>query len=153
MAETLEFFTELKRTKIIINFFKQVSVQNAFLNSFVLIIFFIVLRTVSQIFLKQVALGPGGASYFALFFDPLFYLAGMIYLAQAMVWLIILKRLPLSFAYPFTSVTLITIMISGAVFFGEAITLGNVLGTVIIIAGVIVIAGDHEKNTVQRINR
>ena len=47
-----------------------------------LLILFIVLRTLSQVLFKLVALGRGGTSYIALLLDPLFYLTGFIFLAQ-----------------------------------------------------------------------
>ncbi len=109
-----------------------------------LLILFIVLRTLSQVLFKLVALGQGGTSYIALLLDPLFYLTGFLFLAQAVTWLAVLRRLPLSSAYSITSLTVVTLLISGAVFFGESITLGNVLGTLVIMAGVAVIAGGRE---------
>lgn len=112
-----------------------------------LIILYIVLRTLIQIVFKHIALGPSGTNYFVLIFDPLFYLAGFIFFVQAVIWLMVLKRLPLSVAYPFTSLTVITLLISGALFFGETITIGNVLGTMLIMSGVAVIVGgqNHDK--------
>lgn len=106
---------------------------------------FIALRTFNQILFKYVALGPGGASYSALIFDPLFYIAFLIFIAQAVVWLFVLNRFSLSCVYPFTSLTFVTIMASGAIFFKEIITLGNVFGAVVIIAGAAVVAkGNNE---------
>lgn len=115
------------------------------LPSVFLVIIFIFLRTFTQIMFKNLALGPGGSSYVALLFDPLFYLIGVMFLSQAVVWLMVLKRLPLSAAYPFTSVTVVTILISGAFFFGETVTTGNVLGSFFIMVGVVIIAGDRKK--------
>lgn len=110
------------------------------------ILLFIILRTFNQILFKQVALGPGGADYLELICTPLFYLAALVFFFQALVWLLVLKRFPLSFAYPFTSITFITIMVSGAFFFNESITLGNVLGALVIMAGVAIIACDFNNN-------
>ncbi len=109
-----------------------------------LLILFIVLRTLSQVLFKQVALGPGGANYLALLLDPLFYLTGFLFLAQAVTWLAVLRRLPLSSAYSITSLTVITLLVSGAFFFGESIAMSNVLGALVIMAGVAVIAGGSE---------
>jgi drug/metabolite transporter (DMT)-like permease len=125
---------------------QKMSDQKYLLSGVFLVIIFIFLRTLTQIMFKNLALGPGGSSYIKLLFDPLFYLIGVIFLGQAAVWLMVLKRLPLSEAYPFTSVTVITLLISGALFFGETITTGNVLGSFLIMAGVMIIAGDKKKN-------
>lgn len=126
--------------------------KGIFLSGLWLLALFIVLRTLNQILFKHVALGPGGADYFALLLDPLFYVACSIFFAQAVVWLMVLKRLALSVAYPFTSVTFITILASGAMFFGESITLGNVLGATIIMVGVVVIAGDNHEECAESVD-
>ena len=105
-----------------------------------LIILFIFLRTLNQVLFKHIALGPGGKSYSTLLFDPLFYLAGFVFLSQAATWLAVLRRMSLSYAYPFTSVTVITLLVSGRVFFNESITLGNVLGAIVIMVGVFLMA-------------
>jgi|WetSurMetagenome_2_1015567.scaffolds.fasta_scaffold462664_2 drug/metabolite transporter (DMT)-like permease len=119
--------------------------KTAFFSGIWLLILFIVLRTMNQIMFKYVALGPGGSNYFALLFDPVFYLAGFVFWAQAIVWIAVLRRMVLSRAYPFTGLTVITLLISGAYFFGDSITLGNVLGALVIVAGVAIIAGGNEE--------
>lgn len=105
-----------------------------------LIILFILLRTLNQILFKQVALGSNGNSYLGLLFNPLFYLAGFVFLAQAATWLAVLRRMSLSYAYPFTSLTVITLLISARFFFNENITLGNILGAIVIMVGVSLMA-------------
>lgn len=117
----------------------------SFISGLWLIILFIFLRTLGQILLKHLSLGPGGGSYFALFIEPLFYMACIVFFAQVVVWLMVLRRLALSVVYPFTSVTFVTIMASGAIFFGESITLGNLLGALFIMGGVVVIAGGNNR--------
>jgi len=115
-------------------------------SGFMLVSAFVTLQTVNHVLFKMVALGPGGGSYFELFFDPLFYLCGFIFFSQFVVWLMVLKHYPLSLAYPFTSATLITIIASGALFFNESVTLGNVIGAMLIIIGVVVISGENKIN-------
>lgn len=106
---------------------------------------FLLVNTANQIMFKTVALGPGGSNYFTLVFEPLFYLCGILFVAQAAAWLAVLRRLSLSHAYPFTSMTVITLLVSGAIFFGESISLGNLFGAVLIMAGVVVIAGGNNE--------
>jgi drug/metabolite transporter (DMT)-like permease len=113
---------------------------------------FLLITTAIQILFKTVALGPGGSDYLALIQEPLFYLCGALFVLQAAVWLAVLRRLPLSRAYPFTSLTVVIMLISGALFFGESINLGNVLGAVVIMAGVIVIAGGQEKQDTRKVS-
>lgn len=116
------------------------------MNIFFTITLFLLLTTAIQVAFKTVALGPGGSDYLALIQEPLFYLCGALFVLQAAVWLAVLRRLPLSRAYPFTSLTVVIMLISGALFFGEPISLGNVLGSVVIMAGIIVIAGGQENH-------
>lgn len=115
-----------------------------------LIAIFILINAAIQIMFKTVALGPGGTSHLALFFEPLFYLCGMLFALQAAVWLAVLRRMPLSRAYPYTSLSMITLLICAAFFFGEAITLGNLLGALIIMAGIIIITGGRNEEEVDR---
>ena len=113
--------------------------------TYFLIFFFLLITTAVQIMFKTAAMGPGGKDYISLLQEPLFYSCGLLFMAQAVLWLAVLRKLPLSRAYPFTSLTVITMLASGALFFGESITLGNIVGAVVIMTGVIVIAGDHSK--------
>lgn len=120
--------------------------KSPLLSSAALTVLFIGLRTLSQILLKLVAIGQGGYSYLALLLSPLFYLAGMLYLAQAITWLAVLKRMPLSQVYPLNSLTVITLMMSAVLFFGESITAGNMVGALLIIVGVVIIAPVGERS-------
>jgi drug/metabolite transporter (DMT)-like permease len=113
--------------------------------SYFLITLFLLINTIIQIMLKTIALGPGGSDYMILILEPSFYFCGLLFIVQTVLWLAVLRRLPLSRAYPFTSLSVITMIISGSIFFGESITLGNMLGAVVITTGVIVIAGDQGK--------
>ena len=67
------------------------------------------------------------------------YLATLLcLLAQAFVWPLVLKRVPLSFAYSFGALQYpVTLLISRAVF-GERITSANVIGSGLIVAGILV---------------
>ena len=111
--------------------------------SYFLIALFLLINIAIQILFKKIALGPGGQNYMALLLEPMFYLGVILFMMQAVVWLAVLRRLPLSRAYPFTSLTIIISLICGAVFFGESITLGNVLGSLVIMTGVVIIARDQ----------
>lgn len=62
----------------------------------------------------------------------------------ALCWQQIIKRLPLVTAYANKAVTVVWGLILGRIIFGEAITIPKVIGTAIIIAGIIlVIKGDE----------
>ena len=58
----------------------------------------------------------------------------------ALLWQQVLRRIELSTAYLFKGTTLIFIMLFAALLFGEAITLPNILGSVLIIIGITLLA-------------
>lgn len=62
----------------------------------------------------------------------------------AMFWQQILKRIPLTVAFANKAVTIVWGLIWGFLFFQEAITIGKVLGSLLIIAGVLIVVTDHE---------
>ncbi len=62
----------------------------------------------------------------------------------AVLWQIILKRIPLSTAYPFRSLGIVYgLVIAGGVF-GETVSLQNIIGAAMVIVGVLIIS--TEKN-------
>ena len=58
----------------------------------------------------------------------------------ALLWQQVIARMPLSTAYMFKGTSLIFVLLISALLFGEAITLNNVIGAVIIIIGIILFA-------------
>jgi len=55
-------------------------------------------------------------------------------------WMLALTKLELSHAYPFTALSLVFVVFLGAVLFGETLNTGKLAGTVLIVAGVFVVA-------------
>ena len=53
-------------------------------------------------------------------------------------WIAALTRFQLTYAYPFVSVTFALVLIAGAIFFGESLTVGKVAGVAFIILGVVI---------------
>ena len=60
--------------------------------------------------------------------------------AYAIAWQQILRRLPLSTAFSNKAITVVWGIIWGAVFFAEGITIGKVIGAVLIIGGIVLFA-------------
>lgn len=56
----------------------------------------------------------------------------------ALAWMVALTRFDLSQAYPFVGLTFITTLIGSAVLFGEDLTVLKVLGTLLVVTGVVV---------------
>lgn len=55
-----------------------------------------------------------------------------------LAWMFAVSQLELSRAYPFVGLTFGLVLIASAVFFGESVTAGKLLGTGLIIAGILV---------------
>lgn len=58
----------------------------------------------------------------------------------SLFWMLALSKLPLSTAYPYTASSFLLILLFGAVFFSEPVTVGKIIGTTLIIAGIAVMA-------------
>ena len=58
----------------------------------------------------------------------------------ALLWQQVIKRMPLSTAYMFKGTSLIFVLLFSALLFGETITLNNVIGSAIIIIGIVLYA-------------
>jgi drug/metabolite transporter (DMT)-like permease len=72
----------------------------------------------------------------------LFWIAGAVGVMgiYALLWQQVIVRMPISTAYLFKGTSLIFVLLFSVLLFGEAITLNNVIGAVIIIAGIILFA-------------
>jgi drug/metabolite transporter (DMT)-like permease len=72
----------------------------------------------------------------------LFWIAGAVGVMgiYALLWQQVIVRMPISTAYMFKGMSLIFVLLFSALLFGEAITLNNVIGAMVIIAGIILFA-------------
>ncbi|MGN6711789.1 transporter [Anaerocolumna jejuensis] len=73
---------------------------------------------------------------FCLYYATIILLLGI----YAVGWQQIIKRLPLTTAYANKAITVVWGLIWGVVFFNESITVGKVIGAVLVIIGVIIYA-------------
>lgn len=62
------------------------------------------------------------------------------YVVSAGLWLLVLARVNLSVAYPFIGFGLILTMMAGAILFREPVTWLRVTGTLLVFAGVVLVA-------------
>ncbi len=62
------------------------------------------------------------------------------YTASAVLWLFVLAKVEVSFAYPFVAVGFLLVMAFGAMYLGESVTWVRVLGTVLVVGGVLLVA-------------
>lgn len=77
----------------------------------------------------------GSFSYFMYFIIAIFLLG-----VYAILWQQIIKKMPISDAYMFKGTTIIFTMLIAALIFGEAITVTNIIGSIIIIGGIALFA-------------
>ena len=75
----------------------------------------------------------------ALALNPYLVAAVLLYALLSAVWVWVLTFVPLSIAYPFVALTFVLTVASGALLFGEAVTLRLLVGGAMIIAGLVVI--------------
>ena len=113
-----------------------------------LILLSVVINTAAQLFLKAGMMRIGHfeftwanfmpiASKVAL--NPYIFLGMLSYMASIGVWLMVLSRVNVSYAYPMVSLGYILTCLAGYFFLHEPVTLIRVAGIFVIILGVIMI--------------
>ena len=55
------------------------------------------------------------------------------------MWMLTLARLDLTYAFPFTGITFLIVLLAGAFVFGEEVSIGRIAGTLLVVAGLIVV--------------
>ena len=58
----------------------------------------------------------------------------------ALFWMLALKKMPLSTAYPLTASSFVLILAFSVAFFGETLTVHKAAGTALIVSGIVVLA-------------
>ncbi|MBI2435584.1 MAG: hypothetical protein HYV26_22240 [Candidatus Hydrogenedentes bacterium] len=96
-------------------------------------------QTASYGFGKQASLTIGAFSFWTVATNLPYLLSLLCLGLQAVAWQIALRKYPLSFAYFFMSILFINILLLGRFVFHETITRGNAAGSLLIIAGVILL--------------
>lgn len=75
-----------------------------------------------------------------IFSVPTIYVGLTLYALSAMLWLIVLSHMDLSYAYPLLSISYILVPLAAWLLFGEQISPLRWLGILIVLIGVIVIS-------------
>ena len=68
------------------------------------------------------------------------WLSGLCYITSMLLWMIVLSRLEVGFAYPFLSLGYVVAAIAGFYFFDESLSLLRIMGILIICFGVFIVA-------------
>ena len=72
--------------------------------------------------------------------SPLVWLGLGMYFIGALVWLLVLARVDVSFAYPFVGLGFILTMLLGFLLLGEVIGVARIIGTLLVVGGVVLIS-------------
>lgn len=115
------------------------------LNAFLLLITGVLLNAAAQLLLKK---GMSTIGYFNFSWEnfvpiaqqvtlnPYILLGIASYVFSLLAWLLVLSRLPVSYAYPMLSIGYIVVAIVGYYAFQEPLTLNRTLGILIIVVGI-----------------
>lgn len=97
-----------------------------------MVIAFMVYST-TGIFMKLASM----ESYLSFLFVFYYCMALGVIAAYAVIWQIILKKIPLTIAFMSKSITIVFSLLIAYLFFSESITINNIIGSVIIIGGIV----------------
>lgn len=81
------------------------------------------------------------AGFLSIAFDPVFIAALALYGTATLLWIYVLKTVPLSYAYSFMALTFVIVPLLSLVFLGESLSWRYAVGSALIIAGLIVTQG------------
>ncbi len=112
------------------------------LRNFSLIILSIAFQSLAGIFGKYAALSLNATSFIGIVTNAFYILSLGCLFFQAVVWQQALRHFPLSFAYPFLGLVNFVVLISSAILFQEGVSSANIIGLVLISAGIVVLSHD-----------
>jgi multidrug transporter EmrE-like cation transporter len=96
------------------------------------------LSSVGQIVLKYGAVKTESANHSLLIslINPTNIIGLALYGLSAVVWMLVLKRVELSYAYPMVSLGYVLVFIASYYLFGESLNFNRIIGLVLIMAGI-----------------
>ena len=86
-------------------------------------------------------LSASGAPFTHAVVDPVFIAAVALYGLATVLWIYVLKAVPLSFAYSFMALSFVFVPLLAALFLGETLGWRYLAGTGLIMAGLVVVQG------------
>jgi multidrug transporter EmrE-like cation transporter len=110
---------------------------------YILLIASLALSVTAQILLKKGVMASSLSfsfeSVIKTILSPLVFAGFVLYGLSAVIWLFVLQKLPLSVAYPAFALTYVIVVVVGALFLHEQISLSKTVGIGLILIGVIVL--------------
>ncbi len=80
-----------------------------------------------------------GAPFHTVMFNPVFILALALYGSATLLWIYILKTVPLAYAYSFMALTFVIVPLLAALWLGEAVGLKYAIGAGLIVLGLVIV--------------
>ncbi len=123
---------------------------------FGLILISVLLAATAQITLKHgmtqvtnhgavpLALGRPGATVKRVAANASVWLGLMTFVLSAAVWIVVLSRVSLSFAYPFVSITYVLILLFDGLIIHEPVSGLRWAGVALIVAGIVLVSRTHQ---------
>jgi drug/metabolite transporter (DMT)-like permease len=111
------------------------------------LLLYIVFTVASQLIMRW-RIGPANAAadpdyriafVLGLLAMPWVWVAFLSTFLAGVAWMLTLSRLELTYAFPFTGVAFLLILLAGAFVFGEHVSTGRVAGTLLVIAGLVIV--------------
>lgn len=115
-----------------------------------MIIISILLSSAAQLLLKYGASSPSIQKaiyshsilnlFYAMISTPQIILGLLCFGVSLILWIVILSRTDVSYAYPFVALGICLTILAGWFFFNESLSMLRIIGVVIVVAGVITVA-------------
>lgn len=81
------------------------------------------------------------SAFISILVDPVFIAALTLYGTATLLWIYVLKTVPLSYAYSFMALTFVIVPLFALLFLGESLSWKYAIGSTLIVAGLIVTQG------------
>jgi len=81
---------------------------------------------------------PKVITLFTVLFDPFIFTGLLATFVSGLCWMATMRNLEISYAYPFTSLGFVAVILLSNVFFGESLNVWRIIGVLLIVAGVTV---------------
>jgi drug/metabolite transporter (DMT)-like permease len=119
------------------------------MNTVLMVLVPVLIGVVGQFFLKYGMNQIGELStnssvilvqYIKVFMNPYVFIGMVFYFLSALLWLMVISKVPLSTAYPLISMSYIIVLIGSSVFFKESVSLTQWSGVFIVMLGIVVLS-------------
>lgn len=107
--------------------------------NYILILISVLLAAAGQLLLKKGAISFPNANIFLIFKSYFTWLGLTCYFLGSFSWLMALSKMKLTLVYPFASLVYVLVILGAYFFFNEKITITLVIGSLLIITGLIVL--------------